>query len=119
MRDLPILHPLARAGAERALREHAQMKHAPYPQYDGYYDDWTLHVVTDHVAFKGGTAFRPGEIVLASPSLSIDPGIPVTRTAYDPNTGHNCAVPHESIRPLPSPLEDELVRRMNNALEGL
>lgn len=96
-RMMPTLGPVAREAARDALRTEAAATHSRYPQYDGYFSTWRLFVVTERTTYKSGTVFEPGRIVLADPEVRLAPGVPATRSAYDVDTTHVCAVPHERI----------------------
>lgn len=78
----------------------AAVKHSPYPQYSGHFDDWILCLVTETVAFKGSSLLPEGRIVLASRTVTLTPGTPASRSTYCTDTGHVVATPHEHIRPL-------------------
>jgi hypothetical protein len=93
----PALHAEGLEAARVALVRNAAGRHALYPQYDGYFDDWTLFVIIRDTRFKSGCKLHRGDIVLAAPDVVLDPGIPGYRRAYDPITGHVVGVPHENI----------------------
>ncbi len=94
------LDPVSHAALRATLIGHAAGSKAPYPQYDGYFDRWILCLVTDETEFKGSSHLPSGRIVLASPDVRLDPGIPASRSTYCVETGSIVAMPHESIRPL-------------------
>jgi hypothetical protein len=76
-----------------ALRDFARAVNAPYPQYDGMFDDWVLVRITGSWRSKGGSRFAPGDVVLASPEAALLPGHgEPTRRVFCTVTGSNCLV---------------------------
>lgn len=80
-----------------SLRDHAKASHAAYPQYDGYYDSWTLGEITRRVRTKGGVDVAAGTLVLANFDHDDLDGEPVV-SFYDPATTHNVVVAPTTIR---------------------
>lgn len=82
-----------------SLRNHAKAAHAQYPQYDGYYDSWTLGEITRRVRTKGGVDVAIGTLVLANFEHEDLDGEAVV-SFYDPATTHNVLVSTDTIRPV-------------------
>lgn len=56
-------------GARKLLLAAANTTHAPYPQFERYWDDWMLAALTRNLRMKGGSV-PAGDVVLANPRLS-------------------------------------------------
>ena len=64
--------------------------HAAYPQYEGYWDGWSLTALPRRVRFKSGDA-EAGDVVLCRYD-DRDPEF-AHWTIYNARTGTNCALP--------------------------
>jgi hypothetical protein len=83
----------------RGLLAEAIERHAPYPQYAGYFDDWQLIEVTKRVRTKLGVAFETGDVVLGTRPNPVM-NLPEHYTCYSRRTGANTAVPVKHARPV-------------------
>lgn len=80
------------------IRSLAAKEHAAYPQYEGHWDTWRLARITNRVRTKLGTAFEPGDIVLAAPeNRPIWAGSITYRSCYSVRNGIDTAVPYGSF----------------------
>lgn len=77
-------------------RRVAADQNAGFPQYVGYFDDWTLVEVTATIRTKLGVAFNPGDLVIARPASDLDAD--GFRTCYSPRNGIATSVPTEAVR---------------------
>ena len=61
-----IYRALGAAETMKEIRHLAALAHAPYPQYDGYWDgeEWTLARCTTPLKSKGGLQADTGDVVL-------------------------------------------------------
>jgi hypothetical protein len=75
-----------------ALKAHAAAAHADYPQYEGYYDSWTLGILNRRIRTKGGVDRVAGSVVLVNFDRDAIDGQPMV-TFYDEVTTHNVVVP--------------------------
>lgn len=66
-----------------------EVKHAPYPQYKGYFDNAVLICMKKNIRSKAGLALAKGEVTIARREAA-SAVLPVSGwTAYSPRLGWN------------------------------
>lgn len=83
------------------LVEIAELEHAAYPQYAGYWDDWQVGRIGTDITTKGGDAFHAGDVVLFKHRDHFIAMYPET-VVYSVRLGWNVVVMHAGIRELSS-----------------
>lgn len=83
-------------GAREFLIAVANVTHAPYPQFVGYWDDWALGVLTRNLRLKGGS-LPAGDVVLANPKLKTVGDKP-SRSFYSARRDSNVSTEPRRVR---------------------
>lgn len=84
-----------------AARQHAIHYSAPYPQYDGAFDDMVPVRVTRRVRTKMGVAFRAGDVSVAEPDVEpADEWSGPSRTVWSVRNGIKTLIAAEHVEDL-------------------
>lgn len=95
-----IDHPGGEDEAIKMAREQAAEDHIEFPQYDGYWDDWTLGRITRDIDTKAGRQFNEGDIVMHKRGDIVIPEWPDQVSAYSVRTTCNVNIDPADIEPL-------------------